>query len=502
MDPKLAERWDSFQSKIRRVLHLRAILSLLRWDEEVYMPVKGAQARALQLRTLSEILHQYETSEELGNDLAFFADHMDQLNPDEQILVNEVVYDYQRAKKIPASWVGKFAETCSRAYHSWVQARQGLNFKMFQSELEEIISLCREKADLLGYEGSPYNALLEDYERGMDVTQLDSLFAVLESRQSELFKSVLDVQHDEVSVFDGKTWDTNKQWSITLRVLESIGFDFEAGRQDCSVHPFTTNMSTDDVRITTRLNPQHLFSGLFSSLHEGGHALYEQGFNESDKDTWLAQAPSLGIHESQSRLWENCIGRSYAFCKFLLPLLQEYFPEEMKDVTPEVLYREVNRVKLNFIRVEADECSYNLHIILRYRIEKDLIEGQLHVSDIPDRWNELFEQMFGVRPPNDALGCLQDIHWSHGSFGYFPTYALGNIYAGQLFERLQSELDIDDLVSRGEFTPIRLWLKQHVFNVGKRKLAKEIVESATQKPVSAEPFLHYLQTKYKMLTHS
>jgi carboxypeptidase Taq len=301
------------------------------------------------------------------------------------------------------------------------------------------------------------------------------------------------------SKFYGIKWDEDKQKQITLELLNCIGFDFSAGRQDVSVHPFTTNLDIWDVRITTRFSEENLFSGIYSTLHECGHALYEQGFRIEDRGTWLAQAPSYGIHEAMSRFWENIVGRSFAFCKFIYPILKNYFPDEFSKISPEDIYEEVNQVKENFIRVEADECSYNLHIILRYIIEKELIHGKLSVQSVPERWNSLSEEILGLRPPNNSKGCLQDIHWSHGSFGYFPSYALGNLFSVQIAESLKEQVMFEECVERGDFAQIREWLKKNIYDVGRRLKASEIVERATHRHVSFEPFINYLYEKYSSL---
>jgi len=488
------EPFLKLKEHLSEILSLRAVFALLQWDEEVNMPPGGAESRGQQLKLMAEIIHKLETAPSLGEELTYFLEK-DDLDPDNKIMVREAMYDYQRSVKIPKEWIGKFAQARSQAYHAWVESKNQSDFSLFQSSLETIVSLCRERAELLGYKNSPYDALLEDYERGVDTQILDTLFSELEKEQSKIYHTILH-QGVRKSIFEEKRWDTDKQWEITLHLLNAIGFDFNSGRQDRSVHPFTTNFDIYDVRITTRLNPNNLFSGIFSSLHEGGHALYEQGFSREDRGTWLAQAPSLGIHESQSRFWENIVGRSYPFFVFLLPLLKKYFPFELEGITPEVIYREVNRVEPNCIRVEADECSYNLHIVLRYKIEKDIIEGKLSISEIPEYWNFLFKALFGYLPPDDAHGCLQDIHWAHGSFGYFPSYALGNLFSAQITEKINAELDMTQLISRGDFIPIRDWLKEHVYKIGRRQTSRDIVKNISGSEISHRPYINYLKTKY------
>jgi carboxypeptidase Taq len=352
----------------------------------------------------------------------------------------------------------------------------------------------------LGYSGSPYNALLEDYERGMTAEQLGELFGALIPRQRELLQRLLPVPpHAEMPWLDN-TWDEAAQWGFSLRVLADMGYDWDAGRQDKSVHPFTQQLDLYDVRITTRINPRNFFSALMASMHEGGHALYDQGFQPKDRRTPLASGPSLGIHESQSRLWENLIGRSLPFWRHYTPVLREHFPGMLDGVAPEQLYRALNRVSPGLIRVEADECTYNLHIALRFEIEVGLIEGRIEVGDIPELWNAKIMEYLDLEVPDDAQGCLQDIHWSHGAMGYFPTYALGNLYAAQLVNKMSKDMpDLWEFVGAGEFGPVLGWLREHVHRYGRRKTAVELVRDATGTPPSPEPYLEYLSTKYSAL---
>ena len=464
------------------------------------MPPKGAAARGQQLATLTGLAHQMATAQELGDMLNRLNDAAGELEPDEAKLVAEALYDYRRGTKLPTRFVEEFALEKSKAYQVWAKARENADFGPFQPHLERLVDLLRQKADLLGYEGSPYNALLEDYERGMTVARLVPAFDELASRQSALVERIMNAPEQPDTAWLEQTWDEDAQWAVTLRVLEDMGYDLEAGRQDRSVHPFTTSFALQDVRVTTRVNARELFSALTGSIHEGGHALYDQGFQSKDARTPLASAPSLGMHESQSRLWENLVGRSLAFWKHYTPVLREHFPRQLDGVTPEAVYGAINRVCPSFIRVEADECTYNLHIILRFEIEVDLIEGKMAVGDVPEAWNAKMKSYLGLDVPDDAHGCLQDIHWAHGGMGYFPTYALGNLYGAQLFERILE--DVPDLwghVEAGRFRPLLDWLRAHVHTYGRRKLAPEIVRDATGREPGAEAYLRYLETKYSAL---
>lgn len=490
------EQLNSFREALGQVIDLNAAISLLHWDMEVSMPPKGADARGQQLATLSALAHRQFTAPQFGDQLAQLSD-ADELTADEAKLVAETLYDYDRATRLPESFVKKFAEEQSKAYQAWTAAREKSDFKAFEPHLKIVIDLLREKADLMGYEGSPYNALLEDYERGMTAEQLQPIFKDLATKQSALVERIVNAPDQPDTAWTDREWDTQDQWDFTLQVLEDMGYDFEAGRQDKSVHPFTTNFDLYDVRVTTRVHPRELFSALTGSIHEGGHALYEQGFRAEDQRTTLAQSPSLGVHESQSRMWENMIGRSLPFWEHYAPAIQKQFPGQLDGITPEQFYRAINIVDPSFIRVEADECTYNLHIILRFEIEVALIEGTLQVADIPEVWNAKMKQYLGLDVTDDAMGCLQDIHWSHGSIGYFPTYALGNLYAAQLFAAIGEAIpDLWDPVGKGDFTLLLGWLRENVHQHGRRKTAVEIVRDATGREPASDAYLAYLEAKY------
>lgn len=489
--------YDEFRERLGQVIDLQSAIALLGWDQEVYMPPKGAGARGLQIATLSALAHRLFTAPEMAKLFEGLCDAAAPLEQDEAKLVAEARHDFEHAIRLPEDFVRKFSEEQSRAYHAWVKAREDSDFPAFLPYLETMVDLLRRKADYLGFEDSPYDALIDEYERGMRTATLRGIFAELAPRQSALVKQIMASPHQPDLAWLDRDWDENAQWALSLRVLDAMGYDFGAGRQDKSVHPFTTNFDLYDVRITTRLSPRDPFSSLMSSMHEGGHALYEQGFQAGDQRTLLAQAPSLGIHESQSRFWENIIGRSLPFWRYCLPLFREHFPGALDKVDAEQVFRSVNRVSPSLIRVEADECTYNLHIILRFEIELDLIEGRLRAKDIPGAWNAKMKEYLGVDVPDDAQGCLQDIHWAHGSMGYFPTYALGNLYAAELLETLQEELPaLWESVEHGTFEPVLLWLREHIHRIGRRKTAAEIVQAATGRVPGPAAFLRYLESKY------
>jgi carboxypeptidase Taq len=490
---------EEFRKKMGEVVDINAALAVLQWDQEVYMPPKAGEARGQQLATLSALAHRIFTDTKVGSLISALANDTS-LDADAKKLVDETQHDYEYAKKLPEKFVETFALEQSKAYDAWVEARKTADFKTFQPHLERLVELLKQKAEYFGYEDSPYNGLLDEYERGMSVKRLRIIFDELAEKQSALVKRIVQSPHQPDTGWLDQTWDVDKQWDLTVDVLKDMGYDFEAGRQDKSVHPFSTSFDLYDVRVTTRLHEKELFSALTGSMHEGGHALYEQGFRPEDRRSVLAQAPSLGIHESQSRMWENMIGRSLPFWKHYTGACQAKFKGQLDSITPEQMHRAINRVEPTFIRVEADECTYNLHVILRFEIEVALIEGEIEVADVPAVWNEKMKSYLGLDVPDDARGCLQDIHWSHGAMGYFPTYALGNLYAAQLFEKIEKDTPtLWQDVEAGEFGPLLSWLREHVHQYGRRKMAEGIVCDATGLEPSPGPYLRYLEGKYSAL---
>jgi len=488
---------NALRERLGEIMDIRSAIALLDWDQQVNMPPKGAAARGRQLATLSKLEHGMFTAPELGTILAELHERSEQLAPDDATLVEETLHDYTRATRLPESFVQAFAEERSEAYQVWVTAREKSDFSLFQGRLEKLLALLKQKADLLGYEGSPYNALLEDFERGMTAGQLSDLFADVGPRQARLVDRIVNTKPDHEQFWREHVWDEQAQWDFAIEIVQAMGYDLEAGRQDKSPHPFTTNFDIHDVRITTRIDPHDPFSGLMASIHEAGHALYEQGFREEDRRTLLAQAPSLGMHESQSRMWENMVGRSQPFWEHYGPLLHDRFPQQLRALGSDDIFRAVNQVQPSLIRVEADECTYNLHVILRFEIETALMEGRMAVSEIPEAWAAKVRQYLDLDVPDDARGCLQDVHWAHGAFGYFPTYALGNLYAAQLYETALEHIpDVGSHIANGDFQPLRNWLRRHIHQYGRRKRAAEIVRDVTGSEPSAEAYMRYLETKF------
>jgi carboxypeptidase Taq len=493
------ENLTAFRTLINEIHDLNATQALLGWDLETYMPPQGAEMRGKQMATLATLSHNMMTGPQMDEHMTSLRlpGVKEKLSPVDQALVREVGRSYDKSKKIPVELLQAMVETTTEAHPVWVEARKTQDFKKFQPVLGRIIDLNRRMADHLGYEDSPYDALLDEYEPGLTVKQLDPLFARLKSDIVPLLKAIQGSGRAPETdfVFNGQ-FPANQQMAFSRLVLEAMGFDFLRGRLDLAPHPFSSGSSTTDVRLTTRIDEKDVFSALSSSMHEGGHGMYEQGINPELNRTPLAEGTSLGIHESQSRMWENQVGRSKAFWQHFYPKLQEAFPS-LKSHSQEQFYAAINRVRPSFIRVEADEVTYNLHILVRYEIEKALIEGRMKTDEIPDAWNARMQEYLGITPANDAQGSLQDIHWSHGSFGYFPTYTLGNLYAAQFFSTARQQIpNLEQQIASGNLLALKDWLNKQIHWVGKSERAETIVQRVTGQPLDAKYFVDYLWTKY------
>jgi carboxypeptidase Taq len=474
---------------------LQGVIGLATWDQETYLPRKAESARASQLATLQGLYHERLVEPALGDWLHASKTH----STDEQAMVRVLTHERDRAVKVPARLVKELAEAQSLAISAWKDARQANDFSLFQPHLERLLTLRREQADAIGHGGERYDALLDNYEPGMKVERLTPVLAELRKKLTPIVEAIAGAPKPR-DVFAGKTFDVEAQWRFTLELLTAMGFDLDAGRQDKSIHPFTGGTHPRDVRLTTRTLEATPLPAVFGAIHEGGHGLYEQGFAEEHYRTPIAAAPSMGLHESQSRLWENVVGRSRAFWSCFYPRLQKHFPRELGDVSLDAFHRAVNRVEQSLTRVEADEVTYNLHVVLRYELELELLRGALPVGDLPAAWNAKMKSMLGVTPPTPTLGVLQDIHWAWGEFGYFPTYALGNLYAASLYRAAQAELSgLSDAVARGELLPLRDWLRARIHREGFRYFAEDLVTKVTGRGLTDEDFIGYLRAKYSEL---
>jgi carboxypeptidase Taq len=492
---------EKLNTHLQKVIDLRMAAAVLQWDEETYMPDEGTSSRAEQIATLNEISHGLFTSDETKKLLeeTEAASSVLPWDSDEASLARVTRRDFDQATKIPSEIVAEQSRLASQSYAAWRTARETNDYGTFAPYLEKTVELNRSIAKLIGYVNHPYDALLSQYEPGITTANTISLFNGLKEGLVPLVKKYTQGKQPDCPFLE-KPFDIAKQRDFSIDVLKTIGFDFRRGRQDTSIHPFTTNFSSGDVRITNRFIETNPLSSVFSAIHEGGHALYEMGISGAFERTNLAGGATLGIHESQSRMWENIVGRSLEFWEYLYPRYTRLFHEQLKSVSLEQFYRAVNRVSPGPIRVEADELTYNLHIFIRFEIEIELIAGNISVKDIPALWNDKYASYLGIRPKNDVEGCLQDIHWSHGSFGYFPTYTVGNIISAQLYEKaLRENPHLPEEFSSGIFTGLLQWLRVNVHSHGRKFTSKELIRRITGDEISVEPFLSYLNRKYDSL---
>jgi carboxypeptidase Taq len=482
--------------RMQELKDLSGVIGLATWDQETYLPPRAAEARAQQLSTLQALYHERLVDPALGDALAWAGAQGEALGADPRAMVRVLAHERERAVRVPARLVRALAEAQGRALTAWREAREARDFGRFRPALGEVLALRREQADAYGHAGERYDALLEGYEPGMRVSRLTPVLEALRERLVPLV-GALTARPPPPDVLAGKRFDTEAQWRFTLELLAAMGFDLEAGRQDRSVHPFTGGTHPLDVRLTTRLYEELPLSSVFSTIHEAGHGLYEQGFAPELHRTPLAAAPSMGLHESQSRLWENLVGRSRAFWTHWLPRLAAHFPAQLSGVGLDAFLGTVNRVEPSLVRVEADEVTYNLHVVLRYELELLLVKDQLPLEELPAEWNARMERYLGVRPAHDTEGVLQDIHWAWGEFGYFPTYALGNLYAASLYRAAAAQLPgLEEGLGRGELLPLRDWLREKVHAPGYRLPAEERVRAVTGQGLTDADFLAYLRTKY------
>ena len=502
--PDTANDLASLKAKLLEIQHLRDAAALLSWDQETYMPTGGGKARADQIATLQTLAHDKFVSSDIEK---LLASHIDpttglanttatELDEPSKALLRETWRDFSRAKKLPSEFVTRLERECSLAQQVWAEARQENNFAKFLPNLKTIISLKHEEVEFLGYKDSPYNTLLDTYEPGATVAQLTPLFTTLREGLVALLEQIRQSPTPPDDRILYQAYDNNRQLEFGKLVLTKMGYDFSRGRLDLSEHPFTTSFHPTDVRITTRVFEKDLPSCLFSCIHEGGHGLYDQGLRPEYHGTPLGESLSLGIHESQSRLWENNVGRSRAFWDYFFPLLKEQFPDQLQSITVEQFYRAINTVKPSLIRVEADEVTYNLHVMVRFEIELAVIEKRVHAEDLPELWNTKMKEYLGIVPEKESDGVLQDVHWSFGAFGYFPTYTLGNLYAAMLFNKAGQDMPtLQADIAQGNLIPLKKWLNYHIHRHGRQFTSTELIRNATGQTLSAAPFLHSLQQK-------
>jgi len=486
------------QEHFAEIMRLHYISALLGWDQEVnMMEYKSLAGRSKQVSLSQQLIHRRETSEKVGK-LIKEAEKED-LNEIEKAMLREITREYTLSTKLPEKLVMEIAETSILAAKEWREARQKSDFSIFEKFLVKTVELQREKAEKLGTHPDLYSTLIDLYEPGATYDWIANIFNPIRPKLIDLVKKLnSSPDQPDGSIFE-KTYDEDTQFELSRKVIEKLGFDFGYGRQDKVTHPFSTSLAALDVRITTRTT-EPFPDCITSTIHEHGHAIYEMGINKELHDTILCTGTSMGIHESQSRMWENIVGRSKEFWMYWYPTFQKYFPENLKNVSTDEFHRAMNIVKPSFIRVNADEVTYGLHIILRFEIEKDLIEGKIQVKELPEIWNSKFEKLFGIVPPNDAKGVLQDVHWSMGSIGYFPSYFLGNLYAAQIYNKaLQKLPSLPEDYKKGEFSTLLSYLKENIHQHGSIYRANELINRVTGEDLNSDYFLKYIKAKYKQI---
>lgn len=486
----------------RKAATLASVGQLLNWDQETYMPHAGGEGRADQQSMVAELVHGRRTDRRIGEllaacekDASVMADGARAAN------LREMKRDFERETKLPADLVAELAKVTSQSQEVWKEARAKNDFAMFAPWLDKVLTLTRKKAECYGTPkgGELYDALLDEYEPGMTAGEIDRIFTPLRERLSGLIAEIAGAKKKPSTRVLGVKAPPEKQHALGLMILEAMHFDLKAGRLDTTTHPFCSGIAPGDTRLTTRYRGEKFTDALYGTMHEAGHGLYEQGLPK-DKHFGepLGDAVSLGIHESQSRMWENFVGRSMPFWKWALPKVRKAFGGALMKADAKAMYAAVNTATPSFIRVEADEATYNLHVMLRFEIERGLISGAIKVKDLPKEWNARFKSYFGLDVPNDARGCLQDVHWSFGLVGYFPTYTLGNLYAAQLWETINKKIpDLDRQIGKGQFGDLREWLRNNIHRHGKRYRAAELCERVTGKPLSADPLMRHLEGKLR-----
>ena len=492
----MSDRYARFLALVHELHDLSATMGLLEWDQEVMMPVRGTAGRARQRATVAALVHDRMVDPELGSLIEALTDAAP-ADPWAVANLREMKRQRDRAVKVPRQLVADLAREGSLAQQAWTEARRDDDWARFAPHLARLTGLKRREAEAVGYAAEPYDALLDEYEPGARAAELAEMFTGLREGLVPLLAALRAAPAPPTDALWRGAFAPADQDRLGRRVLDAIGYDFTAGRLDVSTHPFTQGFNPGDVRITTRYDEGGLLSGLYSNLHEGGHALYELGLPAEHAGEPVGAAVSLGIHESQSRLWENLVGRGRPFMTWLQGQLAEIWPDVYGAVDPEALYRAANVVAPSLIRIEADEVTYSLHIILRMEIERALVAGEIEVADLPAVWREKVRKYLDLEVPTDREGVLQDIHWSFGLFGYFPTYALGNLYGAQLFDAARRHLpDLDRQLARGEMGNLLGWLRANVHGPGALYRAGELCVRVTGRPLSTEPFLAHLRTKF------
>lgn len=491
----MSEKLDQLKAILGEVSDLGRAAAVLGWDQQVNMPPGGGEARGRQLGTLGKIAQEKFIADEVGQ---LLDDLKSEFEPgsDEAAMIRVAARSYEKAKRVPPSFIVEQAVVTAKAFDAWVEAKAKSDFSIFQPHLEKVVELVRKYVSFHPQADHPYDTLLDDYEPGMKTADVQAIFDELRPQQVELIKAIAaskQVKDD----FLHKKYNEKKVWDFSETIIKRFGYDFNRGRQDKAPHPFETTFSVNDVRITNRFETDNPLATLFSAMHESGHAMYEQGVNPAYERTALESGASLAIHESQSRMWENIVGRSFPFWEHFYPALKEIFPSQLDGVGVRAFYKGINKVEPSLIRVNADEATYNLHIMLRLELEIAMVEGKVNVKDLPEIWNAKMQEYLGIVPPNDAKGVLQDVHWSGGSIGYFSTYALGNLVSAQLWEKIEKDIKgLDENFRKGDFSELLGWLHKNIHQYGRKFEPQTLMLNVTGSKITPAPYVRYLKKKY------
>ena len=494
--------YENVCNHARRTALMVTIDATLGWDERIYLPSAAGDYRAEQSTLLAGLIHQRWVDPTFGRQLEELAASPLAADPESDVgvIVRRLKRQYDKKVKLPQALVEELAKMAILGQQAWQEAREKNDFASFLPFLQKTVELKRQQAQALGYPKHPYDALLDEYEPEELTDNVSQVLAGLREELVPLVAAIQQSKRQPNTALLHREFPVDIQDRLGREAATAIGFDFARGRLDITAHPFCTTLGPNDCRITTHYDDHFVSSSFFSILHEAGHGLYEQGLPTEQFGLPLGEAISLGIHESQSRLWENLVGRSKAFWQFFYPRAQQAFSASLGDVSLDDFYFAINDVRPSLIRIEADEATYNLHILVRFELERALLDGDLQAADLPDAWNEKYRQYLGITPPENRVGVLQDVHWSAGLIGYFPTYSLGNLYAAQFFAKAQSDLgDLEGTIARGDFRPLREWLHENIHRHGQRWSAAKLVERATGQPLSARPMMQYLRAKLEPL---
>lgn len=486
--------YEDYHRHLQKLADVNYSSAVLQWDQETYMPEDGAERRGQQLATLAGISHDLGVDEKFGQLLLMLK--QEKLEDRQQRNIELSEKDYNDRKKYTAQFVEEMTRAISAAFVAWQEAKSKNDYSIYAPRLEKIVDFKKREAELLGYKDHPYDAMIDQYEPGTTTADVDLLFNDVREKLGPFVRQILALQAEDDS-FMYKHFDQQKQWNFGMDLLRQMGYDFKSGRQDISSHPFTTSFSAKDVRVTTRVDENNLHEMIWSTIHEGGHALYEQGLRDADYGLPTGEACSLAIHESQSRLWENVVGRGVHYWKANYSLLQNYFPEQMGKVSLKSFYHAMNRVQPGLIRTNADELTYHFHILIRFEIEKALMSDQIKVKELPDYWNAKYKEYLNIDVPDNRQGVLQDIHWSHGSIGYFPTYSLGSFYAAQFYASAKTQIPgLENEIEQGNMQPLLKWLRTNIHDHGRYYPAPKLVEKVTGNQPDFTFFMNYAKEKY------